>query len=170
MRIGLDLDDTVFAFINPYLERFGTPKNDYEITRNVQRVLSKDRDFWLSQPLIHRPNFIPTLYCTKRIHNKEWTKKQLEINDLPSAPIYQIYTQRANKALRVKGKIDVFIDDSISNMIAMNLSGVPCLLINSEANQSWGPIGRIYSLNKEEIEDTYYLFKETVFPYFKELI
>lgn len=170
LKIGLDLDDTIFDFYNYYINRFGNPKSDYEITKNVQRVLSKDRNFWLNQPLINYPNFDVTLYCTKRVHSKYWTKKQLEINNLPKAPIYQIFTQSANKADKIKGKVDVFIDDSISNMIQMNLSGLPCLLIDAPHNQSWGPIGRIYSLNIEEIEDVYELFIKTIFNNFRNLL
>lgn len=171
LKIGLDLDDCIFDFINPYLKRFGIPKNDYEITRNVQRILIQDKDFWLNQPVIHRPNFIPILYCTKRVHKKKWTKEQLVINNLPLVPIYQIYTQSLNKATRIKGRVDVFVDDSVSNMIAMNLSGLPCLLLDSPNNQNWDePVGKIYSLNKDEIEDAYNLFINTIFPHFKNFI
>ena len=64
--------------------------------------------------------------------------------------------------------MDVFVDDSVSNFIQMNLSGVPCLLMDSDDNQDWGPYGRVYSLNREHIEDTYDLFMNTVYPQFKE--
>ena len=101
LKIGLDLDQVIFDFINPYINRFGLPKNDYEITKNVQRILKNDRNFWLNQPLINRPNFDVTLYCTKRVHNKNWTKKQLEIHNLPKAPVYQVYLQSANKADKI---------------------------------------------------------------------
>lgn len=170
LRIGLDLDDTIFAFMIPYKERFGDPKDDYEITRNVERVLKKDKEWWLSQPLINRPNFDVELYCTKRVHNKEWTKKQLAMHNLPKAPVYQIYTQTRNKADLIKGRVDVFVDDSLSNFIAMNKAGLPCLLLDTPYNKEWGPIGRIYSLKKDEIEETYRLFKDTLFPHFKELV
>lgn len=170
LKIGLDLDDCIFEFMSLYLKRFGIPKNDYEITRNVRKFLTQDKDFWLNQPIIHRPDFIPTLYCTKRVHNKSWTREQLIINELPLAPIYQVRLQSTNKATRIKGLVDVFVDDSISNMIAMNLSGLPCLLLDSPHNQEWGPIGRIYSINRDEIEDVYDLFMQTAFPNFKNLI
>ena len=39
LRIGLDMDQVLDDFMGPYLERFGTPKNDFEITKNVQRIL-----------------------------------------------------------------------------------------------------------------------------------
>lgn len=170
LKIGLDLDQVIFDFINPYINRFGLPKDDYEITKNVQRILKNDRNFWLNQPLINRPNFDVTLYCTKRVHNKNWTKKQLEIHNLPKAPVYQVYLQSANKADKIKGRVDVFIDDSIYNMIQMNLAGVPCLLFDSEENQSWGPIGRVYSLDYNHIVETYKLFMENSFNNFKDLL
>lgn len=155
LKIGLDLDDTIFAFMDPYIKKFGYPKSDYEITKNVARKLINDKNFWLNQPLIRRPDFEVTLYCTKRIHKKSWTKKQLELNNLPKAPVYQIYSQSRNKADLIKGRVDLFIDDSISNMIAMNKAGLPCLLIDSIENHHYDTPYRIYSLNYNEIERVY---------------
>jgi len=163
LRIGVDLDDTIFGFMDPYIKRFGTPKTDNEITKNVRRVLYYDKKFWMNQPLINYPNFKPVLYCTKRVHNKRWTKQQLELNHLPKAPVYQIYAQSVNKATRIKGKVDVFIDDSISNFKEMNLSGVPCLLMDAEHNRSWGSVGRIFSLQEEEIIKVYNSFINITF-------
>lgn len=170
LRIGLDCDDTCNYWYKCYLERFGTPKTDAIITKHVQRDLIKDRDFWLTLPVKHIPDFDVTLYCTKRVNPKSWTKKWLEDHHYPKAPVYQVIYQHKNKASVIKGRVDVFIDDSVHNFIEMNLSGVPCLLMDSENNQHWGPIGRIYSLNREEIEETYQLFMDTVFPNFKNLL
>jgi len=170
LKIGLDLDDTVCDFIGPYLERFGVPKMDCEITKNVSRILIKDRDFWMNLPVIHRPDFNPTLYCTKRVHSKQWSKQFLERNGLPVAPIYQVFCQTSSKAPRIKGRIDLFIDDSISNFIDLNLNGIPCLLMDGNHNQKWGPVGRIFSLDISEITDCYNLFRNTMFDHFKELV
>ena len=171
MRIGLDLDGTVDDFMNPYLERFGKPRKDTEITKNVQQILSKDRDFWLSLPVLRHIDFIPELYCTKRVNPKQWTRKWLVEHGFPNRPIYQMYYQHGNKANMIKGRVDVFIDDSISNFIKLNLSGVPCLLVDQPDNQEWGPIGRIFTLNKEEIVDAYNLFIDTgMFDNFRNLL
>jgi hypothetical protein len=62
------------------------------------------------------------------------------------------------------------IRDSVSNFKAMNLAGVPCLLMDAESNQDWGPIGRVYSLREAEIEEVYYLFMDTIFHNFKNLL
>lgn len=170
LRVGLDLDDTCNEFWNPYIKRFTKPnQTDYEITRNV-RKLCFDREFWTTLPVKHRPNFDVTLYCTKRINPKSYSKKWLEDNDYPKAPLYQMYYQYGNKATMIKGRVDVFVDDSIRNVIDMNLAGVPCLLMDSPANQSYGPIGRVYSLDYEEIEDTYNMFIDQVFPNYKKFI
>ena len=161
LRIGLDLDDTLNEFMNPYLKRFGYPKSDGEITKNVQRILIRDREWWINLPVKNKINFIPELYCTKRVCNKNYSKTWLENNGYPNKPIYQIFCQRANKARYIKGIVDRFIDDSVSNFIQMNLAGLPCLLIASESNEKWGPYGKIYSLDKEEIEYGYECIKES---------
>ena len=170
LRIGLDCDDTCNFWYEYYLKRFGTPKDDATITRNVTRVLRKDRDFWLNLPVKHRPDFDVALYCTKRVNPKSWTKKWLEDNNFPKAPIYQVVSQNKNKADVIRGRVDVFIDDSVKNFIALNLAGIPCLLMDTPGNEWWGPIGRVYSLQESEIQEVYDLFMTTVFPNFRNLL
>ena len=170
MRIGLDIDDVLLHWYSAYLERFGKPKSEYEITKHVFRDLRNDREFWLNLEPKHYPNFPVTLYCTKRVCNKNWSKRWIEEHDYPDAPIYQIFTQTKNKANVVKGLVDVFIDDSLSNFKAMNLAGVPCLLMDAEYNQEWGPIGRVYSLDINEIREVYELFMLTAFNDFYKLV
>lgn len=171
IRISLDLDGTVVEFYNHYISKFGKPKTDLEITKNVRNVLVRDKDFWLTQPVIHIPNFSVYSYCTARIIPKKWIKEQIVINNLPQAPIYQVYGVSLSKYPQIKRSgCDVHIDDSIEVFKDLNSKGIPCLLLDAPNNQEWGPIGRVHSLDKEEIEETYNLFKGTLFPYFKELL
>lgn len=171
LKISLDLDDTIFNWEGHYLEKFGKPKNDFEINRNVMTTLLIDKEFWMSQPLINVPNFTPWIYCTARVIPKQWIKEQIKLNLLPIAPIYQVFGAFLSKAPQLKrAKPDVHVDDSLSVFKNLNSVGIPCLLLDSPNNQEWGPVGRVYSLDKEEIEDTYHLFKQTLFPYFKELL
>jgi hypothetical protein len=171
LRVSCDLDDTIFSFIQHYYNRFGIPKTDLEITKNVRGVLLSDSDFWLSQPIIHALNFTPHCYCTARLITKNLIRKQLQINNLPEAPIYQVKGVALSKLPQIKrSRCDVHVDDSIRVFIDLNTHNVPCLLIDSEANREWGPIGRIYSLDKEEIEDAYNLFLTTIYPNFKDLL
>ena len=145
LRIGLDIDQVICDFFNSYIKRFGTPKTDYEITKNVHRKLSTDRNFWLTLPKLRDIDFVPELYCTKRVNPKSWTKNWLHNNGFADRPIYQMLYQKGNKA----------------NFIKMNKSGVPCLLMDTPFNQDAGPILRIYSLDIQEIKYAYNLGLES---------
>lgn len=172
LKVSMDLDGCLCDFYGPYLNRFGNPKNDADITRNVQTVLLKDKDFWLNLPVINQLNFTPKQYTTARIIPKRWIKEYLDKELFPKAPVYQILGYGISKYSKVKmGGCHLHIDDSLSVFIDLNRKGIPCLLLDSPENQSWDePVGRIYSLDKDEIEYAYYLFKETIFPYFNEFI
>lgn len=157
MRIGLDIDDVLADFMGAYKKYFNTEKypnmlKDNVITKNVQQVLKKDKNFWLGLPVINVPDFQPTLYCTKRVNSKSWTKLWLELNGFPKAPIYQMYFQHGNKADMIKGLVDVFIDDSLSNVVKCNKSGVPALLFHTTRTEEVKDCVKIYSLRQEEIK------------------
>ena len=171
MKISCDLDGVLCEFIEPYISRFGIPSNDRDITKNVNTILIKDKDFWMNLPVINELNWTPRQYTTVRVIPKSWIKEYLIKEHFPKAPIYQIKGYGFSKFSRVRmGGCDVHIDDSISVFKDLNRKGQPCLLLDHPSNQEWGPIGRIYSLDLEEIEETYHLFKETLFPHFKELL
>jgi len=170
LEIGLDIDEVLADWSGPFFKRFN-PKDDADITRICSQVINKDRNFWLNLPVIQYPiGFEPKLYCTKRSCLKTYSKEWLDNNGFPHKPVYQVYCQIDNKARYIKGRVDVFIDDSINNFIQMNCSGVPCLLMDTPFNQNWGPIGRVYSLNYEEIEESYYMMKESFLTNFKKFL
>ena len=47
LDISMDLDGCLCNFYGPYLERFGTPKKDTDITYNVANILKYDKEFSL---------------------------------------------------------------------------------------------------------------------------
>lgn len=164
LRIGLDIDDCLADFWGAYCKYFDTDNNpkmleDHIITRNVQQILSKDRDFWLNLEVKNRPDFIPELYCTKRVNNKAWTKEWLRRNGFPDRPVYQMTYQQGNKADMIKGRVDIFIDDSLSNVLKCQSSGLPALLFHTEKTVDF-PMFKVFSLNKDEIIDTYLFMKK----------
>lgn len=172
LKISMDLDGVLADFYNPYFNRFGKPTKDLEITKNIQTILLKDKDFWLNLPVLNYLNFTPHQYTTARIIPKQWIKEYLIKEGFPKAPIYQIPGYSLSKYSKIKmGGCHVHIDDSLSVFMDLNKKGIPCLLFDTLENKCWNePVGRIYSLDKEEIESTYYLFKSTIFPYFKNFI
>ena len=160
MRIALDIDDVLARFMQAYCTRFETDKYPIRlgskiITRYVYHKLQHARNFWLSLEVKHRPNFIPELYCTKRINPKSYTQKWLEINNFPKRPVYQMIYQNGNKATMIKGRCDVLIDDSISNVVKAMESGLPAILMNEVYNEDFDYPYRIYNLDIDEIHRVY---------------
>lgn len=171
LKISLDCDGVLCDFYNPYINKFGIPKKDLDITKNVVGPLSKDKEFWLSLPVINRPNFKVKQYTTARSIPKSWIREYLDNSGMPKAPIYQLFNYSLSKVPKIRmGGCNLHIDDSLKVFIDCNLNGIPCLLMDNPSNQEWGPIARIYSLDIEEIEESYNLFLKTIFPYFRELV
>lgn len=153
LRIACDLDDCIFDFLGAYKKLY--PKESDMISKNITRnvyKLKNNKNFWENLPLLEKPNFIPHIYATKRINSKIYTRNCLIKYGLPIRPIYQMYYQSGNKADIIKGRCDVLIDDSISNVIKAINSGLPALLIDRPHNQGFDNIVRIYSLDIEEIK------------------
>ena len=164
LRTGLDIDDVLADFWSAYCERFDTANNpkmleSERITRNVQRILKHDKEFWLSLKPIVELDFVPELYCTKRVCNKRWTRQWLIENGFPDRPIYQMVNQHGNKADMIKGRVDVFVDDSVSNVIKMNKSGIPTLLKHTCTNEHI-VTGKIFEISRDTIIDGYVYLKK----------
>lgn len=157
LRIALDIDSTLAGFEVSYNKYFKTNianENDYEITRRVYK-LRYNKSFWLNLPKIDSINFIPEIYATKRINPKSYTRQWIISNGFPDRPIYQTIYQHGNKADIIKGRCDVLVDDSVSNVVKCNKSGVPALLIDRPHNRWFDSQYRIFNLNYSEIESAY---------------
>lgn len=171
LKVSMDLDGCLCDFYGPYLKRFGKPEKDSTITRNVNTILAKDKEFWMNLPVLNELKWTPRQYTTARVISKKWIKEYLHKEMFPKAPIYQIHGYGLSKYSKIRmGGCHLHIDDSLAVFKDLNSKGIPCLLLDTPNNQEWGPIGRIYTLDSEEIEDTYWLFKDTLFPHFKELL
>ena len=158
LRIAADLDGTLLdwatAHENYYHEKLSDVP-DYKITRQVTK-LRHNKDFWSNLELLERPDFIPHIYCTKRVNSKVYTRNNLKKHNLPIRPIYQIGNQEANKAHYIKGKADILIDDSWFNVKQCLDAGFPALLITREYNKHIQTPYRINHLKYQEITKKYY--------------
>ena len=114
----------------------------------------------LNLPVLNALEFTPRMFCSARVNPKRWTKQYLRDHSFPEAPLFQVPGYKLSKAKTLKGRCDVHIEDSIKNFLDLNRKGIPCLLYNNEVNKRLGPILRIYTLNEDEITDTYWLAKE----------
>lgn len=159
LRIACDLDDTIFDWIGPFSKKY--PRLDWnnpvQISSKVFKT-RKDKKFWENLPVLEFPDFEPTIYSTKRINSKIYTKNNLKKHGLPIKPIYQTYFQNDNKARIIKGHCDVLIDDSAVNVYKAINSGLPALLITRPHNEHIKNIPRINSLTEKEIMEAYCKF------------
>lgn len=155
LKVGIDCDDVLCHFMIPYLDRFGTPNKDTDITWNIWNILRHDSDFWINLPIKHYPDFKPELMCTARVINKNVIRKFLKKHDLDYMPVYQRFGYGLSKAPLIKGRIDVFIDDSVHNFYDLNHKGIKCLLMDSPYNRHIDTPLRVYSLMYDEIEYVY---------------
>ena len=165
LRIACDIDQVLADFESAYNKYYNTDmskENDYHITKNVYK-LRHNKEFWTNLEVIDRPNFIPYIYATKRINLKSYTREWLLKNGFPDRPIYQTIYQYGNKADIIKGRCDVLIDDSVSNVYKCIKSGVPALLLDRPHNRHAGPEFRIYNLDIDEITECY----EIICKYYK---
>ena len=165
LRIACDIDQVLADFESAYNKYYNTDmskENDYHITKNVYK-LRHNKEFWTNLEVIDRPNFIPCIYATKRVNLKSYTREWLLKNGFPDRPIYQTIYQYGNKADIIKGRCDVLIDDSVSNVYKCIKSGVPALLLDRPHNRHAGPEFRIYNLDIDEITECY----EIICKYYK---
>ena len=155
LKISLDLDGVIFEWNDYYNSIFGQSKSDEEVTKNVRKLV-RDKEFWLNQPLIRKPDFIPSSFCTARINSKSLIKEQLKKNGLGGIDVYQVHGYSLSKAPQIKRSgADVHVDDSLSVYKDLTSKGIPCLLLDTPYNQHFQTKARIYSLNYKEIEETY---------------
>lgn len=159
LRIGLDLDDCIIKWFDSYKKRFKTDKYSYNlkdniISRNVFKI-KNDKKWWINLPKLRDIDFIPELYCTKRISPKSYSIEWLKLHNFPIRPIYQMVYQKGNKANLIKGRCDIFIDDSIDNFEKCNKSGVFTLLISAPHNIHYNTKYRIEDLNYSTIINKY---------------
>ena len=98
-----------------YVERFGKfPKVDWAITRNVNNILIKEREFWLSLPVLRKPDFEPKLYCSCRVNNKRWTKQYLKDRDKYRSFIKSIAVDTNNSTINDWLKYNLYcLEDGI---------------------------------------------------------
>ena len=154
LKIALDIDDTIAGFYDSYETRFGKGNPSRRITRHVYG-LRTDKQFWENLSVIDRPDFEPHIYCTKRINSKVYTRNWLTKNGFIVKPIYQIYTQMANKADFIKGRCDILIDDSFYNVEKSIESGLPALLITRPHNKHIDTPYRVDTLKYKDIKNKY---------------
>ena len=150
--VALDIDDVCLDFIGGFEKKTGIKCNDYwngtYEMRSKLDELSKDEEFWTTLETKHMPTFEPDLYITSRSIPVEWTKKNLERNGFPCAPVYCVPWNESKVQLMKEHNVSILIDDKFANYKDAIDNGVFCYLMDAPHNKYYN-VGhrRIYDLN-----------------------
>lgn len=139
--IGLDLDDTVFKFLESYQERFGVEladywSADYNMGKNLE-ALKEDKDFWINMPVKNIPPIEVDYYVTARSIPIEWTMEAIQKNNLPKAKVITLpWNTSKIKTLKELG-ITVFVDDKYQTFKECLNAGIFCYLVDAPHNKHY---------------------------------
>lgn len=150
--VALDIDDVCLDFIGTFEKRTGIKLNDYwngsYQIRELLDELSNNEEFWTTLPTKHMPTFEPDMYITSRSIPVEWTKKNLERNGFPCAPVYSVPWNESKVPLLKQHGVNCMVDDKWNNYLEATENGIFCYLMDAPHNKYYN-VGhrRIYNLN-----------------------
>lgn len=143
-RIGLDIDDVLADWVEPFTKLVGAPipESWYFGFGNYIKQLS-DRgfdylNFMLTLPVKTKPQdipFEPTVYITNRSNPDvpvEIAELWLKKNGFPQVKTIQT-TDKVAVAKTMN--LDVFVDDKYDTFVAMNEAGILCYLFDAPHNR-----------------------------------
>lgn len=156
LNIYLDIDDVVADWIPTFCKKYDCPiptewVNPY-ITSERLAELRKQKDFWLTLPIRHKPNFRPKGFLSARSIPKAWTHKFMQLNEIPGRNNINQVPWNYSKIEKLKElKCDIFIDDKPETFEDCHKAGIFCLLMDAPHNQHIKTKYRIYDLDIKTI-------------------
>ncbi|MGV8961927.1 MAG: hypothetical protein ACOH2V_00920 [Candidatus Saccharimonadaceae bacterium] len=165
MNIYLDIDDVIADWVPTFCKRYNCPIPttwvNAHITMERLTELRKDKQFWTSLPVRHKPNFKPKGFLSARSIPKAWTHEFMKINNIPGRSNINQLPWNTSKIDKLKEfKCDIFIDDKAETFEECNAAGIFCFLMDAPHNQHIDTDLRIYDLNIDNITEKYKLWKK----------
>jgi hypothetical protein len=159
LRIGLDIDEVLCDFTkgwskvyNDVDERPTTWYYDRQMMARFQKMKEDGTldDFYLGlEPKLSQKDipFEPACYVTSRPVDSIVTEEWLDTYGFPRAKVYTVGLGQSKVECLKEAKVDIFIDDSYSNFLALNKAGILCYLYDAPHNQRFN-VGhkRIFTL------------------------
>jgi uncharacterized HAD superfamily protein len=147
VKIGLDIDEVLCDWVKGWTEKFGyaQPINwhfSYENKKHFEELQTslELEEFYLSLPRKVEPielPFEPHCYITSRSIDVEITKRWLQNNGFPTAPVYSVGFGESKVQVAIDARIDIFVDDSFTNFVELNNAGICTFLMDAPHNQKY---------------------------------
>lgn len=163
-NIILDIDDVIFDFTTAFANHYKIkPYKSWVSSNRMSRRLEelrKIKEFWLTLPVKHMPNFQPKGFVSARSVHKTWTKQSLRINNIPGrSNVHQVpWGMSKIEVLKALG-CDIFIDDKYQTFKECHQNGIFCLLMDAPTNRKYKTKYRIDNLDIENIMNLYNTLK-----------
>lgn len=139
-KIVLDIDEVVCGWTTGYEQKTGKQlkkgywDSSYGVSKDLLE-LAKDKEFWLGLPCIARPDFTPHAYVSSRGIPVEWTQEWIEINGLPTKPVYHVDWNTSKIDVLKKIGAQYFVDDRFENFVEAQQAGICSYLMDAPHNQ-----------------------------------
>lgn len=143
-RVGLDIDEVLAGFLVAYCEKYALPTPtswlfDHQLSARLQQLDTDYPEFWRElKPKLSPAElpFEPVVYITARplaTGVVDWLVR----HGFPAAPaVHAKGPQGKVEACRAYN-VDLFVDDSYNNFVALNQAGICCYLMDAPHNQRY---------------------------------
>lgn len=159
-KIGLDIDEVLCNWLGSWrnIWQISEPPTSWFFDRQIGDRFKKMQekglleDFYLGLDTLVEPKdipFEPHCYITSRPCKLETTIKWLDSKGFPSKPVFCVGVGQSKIEVAKEAGIDIFVDDSYDNFVALNNAGICCFLYDQPHNQRYD-VGfkRIHSLKE----------------------
>lgn len=146
-KIGLDIDEVLCDWVAAWCEKFGydLPENwnfSYHTSELFHKLQESGEleEFYLNLPCKISPSdipFEPACYITSRSVPSDITKKWIQKNGFPTAPVYTVGFGESKVEVAKQVDIDIFVDDRFENFVELNNAGVCTFLLDAPHNRRY---------------------------------
>lgn len=168
LNIYLDIDDVVVNWVPAFCAHYNCPipttwTNPY-ITLERLNEIKKNKNYWVTLPVKHIPNFQPKGYLSARSVPKRWAYEFMKLNNIPGRCNINQVPWNVSKIDKLKElEAHIFIDDKAETFLECHEHGIFCLLMDAPWNQHIETKYRIFDLNINKIKKKYKKWKQSIY-------
>ena len=147
-KIGLDIDEVLCNWLGAWRKKydFKDAPHSWYFHRQLRDEFAKmtkngelEKFYADLEPLIDPKElpFEPHCYITSRPCKIETTTEWLDKNGFPTKPVFCVGVDKSKVDVAKEAGIDIMVDDSYDNFIALNKAGICCFLYDQPHNRKY---------------------------------